>query len=103
MPYIVAIDPGHGGRDPGAVSQGRQEKDDVLRLALSVGALLEQNGINVVYTRTTDVYQTPFEKATAANNAGADLFVSFHRNATPQGKLPVRRCWSMKIPELWQN
>ena len=45
MSYIVAIDPGHGGRDPGAVSQGRQEKDDVLRLALTVGTILEQNGI----------------------------------------------------------
>ncbi|MBP3701719.1 MAG: N-acetylmuramoyl-L-alanine amidase [Lachnospiraceae bacterium] len=86
MPYIVAIDPGHGGRDPGAVSEGRQEKDDVLRLALTVGALLEQNGIDVVYTRTTDVYNTPFEKATMANNSGADLFVSFHRNATPSGE-----------------
>ena len=86
MSYIVAIDPGHGGRDPGAVSQGRQEKDDVLRLALTVGAILEQNGIDVIYTRTTDVYNTPFEKATKANNAGADLFVSFHRNATPSGE-----------------
>ena len=86
MPYIVAIDPGHGGRDPGAVSEGRQEKDDVLRLALEVGALLEQNGIQVVYTRTTDVYNTPFEKATMANNSGADLLVSFHRNATPTGE-----------------
>lgn len=86
MPYIVAIDPGHGGRDPGAVSQGRQEKDDVLRLALTVGAILEQNGIKVVYTRTTDIYNTPFEKASKANAAGADLFVSFHRNATPTGE-----------------
>ncbi len=86
MPYIVAIDPGHGGRDPGAVSEGRREKDDVLRLALTVGALLEQRGIDVVYTRTTDVYNTPFEKATMANNSGADLFVSFHRNATPTGE-----------------
>ena len=86
MAYIVAIDPGHGGRDPGAVYEGRREKDDVLSLALAVGTILEQNGIQVIYTRTTDVYQTPFEKATAANNAEADLFVSFHRNATPTGE-----------------
>lgn len=79
----VVIDAGHGGADPGAVYEGRQEKDDVLALALAVGELLEQNGIDVVYTRTEDVYDTPFEKAMIANNSGADFFVSLHRNAVP--------------------
>lgn len=74
----------HGGGDPGAVYQGRQEKDDTLRLTLAVGELLEKNGINVVYTRTTDVYQTPFEKAKLANESGADYFISFHRNSSPE-------------------
>lgn len=83
MAYKIAIDPGHGGRDPGAVFEGRQEKDDVLELALAVGQILEEHGVDVVYTRVEDVYNTPFEKATMANNAGADLFVSFHRNAMP--------------------
>ena len=83
MAYKIAIDPGHGGRDPGAVYEGRQEKDDNLDLALAVGQILEDNGIDVVYTRVEDVYNTPFEKATMANNSGADLFVSFHRNAMP--------------------
>ncbi|MCI8565757.1 MAG: N-acetylmuramoyl-L-alanine amidase [Lachnospiraceae bacterium] len=83
MAYTIAIDPGHGGRDPGAVFEGRQEKDDNLELALAVGQILEDNGIDVVYTRMDDVYNTPFEKATMANNSGADLFVSFHRNAMP--------------------
>ena len=82
MPYRVVVDAGHGGSDPGAVYQNRQEKDDVLRLALAVGEILEDNGIDVVYTRTTDVYDTPFEKAMKGNRADADIFLSLHRNAT---------------------
>lgn len=81
--YKVVIDAGHGGRDPGAVFQGRQEKDDALNLALAVGDILENNGIDVVYTRTSDVYDTPYEKAVIGNNSDADLFVSIHRNSTP--------------------
>ena len=61
MPYSVMVDAGHGGRDPGAVFNGRQEKDDTLRLALAVGEILQDNGIDVSYTRTTDVYETPYE------------------------------------------
>lgn len=79
----IAIDAGHGGTtDPGAVYQGRQEKDDNLRLALAVGEILQNNGQEVFYTRTEDVYQTPLQKATAANESGADLLISFHRNSS---------------------
>lgn len=81
MAYRVVIDAGHGGTDPGAVFEGRQEKEDVLRLALAVGEILENSGVDVVYTRTTDVYDTPYEKAVKGNNANAELFVSLHRNA----------------------
>ena len=77
------LQPAHGGADPGAVFEGRQEKDDTLRLALAVGKILEENGQNVIYTRTTDVYQTPFQKATIGNEARADFFVSIHRNSSP--------------------
>ena len=83
MPYSIMLDAGHGGEDFGAVYQGRQEKDDNLRLALAVGKILEAHGIDVSYTRTTDVYQTPFEKAQIANRAGVDYFISFHRNSSP--------------------
>lgn len=83
MPYSIMMDAGHGGRDPGAVYNGRQEKDDALRLALAVGEILQNNGIDVEYTRTTDVYETPYEKAMEANNAGVDFFVSIHRNSFP--------------------
>ena len=78
----VMIDAGHGGtKDPGAVFEDRMEKDDTLRLALAVGRILEENGVNVVYTRSTDVYDTPYQKAEMGNEAGADYFVSLHRNA----------------------
>lgn len=80
--YKIALDAGHGGSDPGAVYKGRQEKEDTLDLTLAVGDILKKNGINVYYTRTTDEYETPFKKATDANNSGADLFVSIHRNSS---------------------
>lgn len=87
MAYTIILDPGHGGSDPGATYNGRQEKDDALGLATAVGQLLQNAGFDVVYTRTTDVYNTPFEKATIGNNAGGDLFVSFHRNSAPTANM----------------
>lgn len=83
MAYTIILDAGHGGDDPGAVYNGRQEKDDNLELALAVGNILSANGINVLYTRTDDIYQTPFQKAQIANESGSDFFISFHRNSSP--------------------
>ena len=84
MAYKIVLDAGHGGEDPGAIYKDCKEKDDNLELTLAVGKILEDNGIDVVYTRTTDIYQTPFEKAKIANEAGADYFISFHRNSSPE-------------------
>ena len=84
MPYSIMLDAGHGGSDPGAVYKGRQEKDDNLALTLAVGKILENNGVDVLYTRTTDDYLTPFERARLANEAGVDYFISFHRNSSPE-------------------
>lgn len=84
MPYSIMLDAGHGGdRDPGAVYNNRREKDDNLRLVLAVGEILQDSGINVEYTRTTDIYQSPYEKAMLANNADVDFFISIHRNSYP--------------------
>lgn len=80
---IVVIDAGHGGADPGATYNGRQEKDDNLRLTLAVGKILADSGVDVRYTRTDDTYNTPLEKAMMANDAEADFLVSIHRNAMP--------------------
>lgn len=79
----VILDAGHGGDEPGAIYNGRKEKDDTLRLTLAVGRILEENGVSTLYTRTTDVYNSPQEKAEIANRSGADLFISIHRNAMP--------------------
>lgn len=82
MNRTVMIDAGHGGTDPGAVFQGRMEKDDTLQLAFDVGSALERRGIGVEYTRVNDVYDTPYEKAMVGSRSDADLFLSIHRNAT---------------------
>lgn len=79
----VILDAGHGGYDGGASYNGRLEKNDNLAIALAVGEELRQNGIEVGYTRTMDVYDSPNEKARIANAQGADLFVSIHRNSSP--------------------
>lgn len=79
----VVLDAGHGGVNPGATYNGRRESDDALALVLAVGEILENNGVEVVYTRTTDVYESPYQKAMEGNESGADYFVSIHRNSSP--------------------
>ena len=87
MPYSIMLDAGHGGTDPGAVYNGRREKDDTLRLVLAIGQILQNRGVDVEYTRTTDIYETPFQKAMEANEAGVDYFVSVHRNSFEQDNI----------------
>jgi len=78
----VVLDAGHGGYDPGAVNGNRLEKDDNLRMALAVGQILRNCGINVVYTRSTDVFVPLLERSNISNRANADLFVAIHRNSS---------------------
>lgn len=80
----IVIDAGHGGTDPGAVHEGRRESDDNLALALAVGDILKKNGVDVVFTRTEDVYQTPYQKAQISNKENPDFLISFHRNSSPE-------------------
>lgn len=82
MQPTIIIDAGHGGFDNGAAFEGRREKNDTLRLALAVGERLEAAGFPVIFTRTADVYQSPINKATIANQSGGDFFVSIHRNSS---------------------
>jgi N-acetylmuramoyl-L-alanine amidase len=78
----VVIDPGHGGKDPGAVAQGLQEKDIVLDVAHKLGDYVENRlGINVVFTRRDDRFIPLEERGHMANEAGAKLFISLHANA----------------------
>ena len=77
----VFLDAGHGGKDPGALGNGLREKDINLSVALKIGNILKNHGVNVGYSRTTDVFVELQDRATMANNFGADVFVSIHCNA----------------------
>jgi N-acetylmuramoyl-L-alanine amidase len=75
----VILDAGHGGRDTGEVIDDRLEKNENLKMTLAVGNILNDNGVNVVYIRTTDI-EIPFdEKMKFVNDTKGDLFVSIHR------------------------
>ncbi len=82
-PFVVVLDAGHGGKDPGRPTNfGYKEKDIALDVALRVGKNLEkQDDIKVIYTRSTDVFIELRQRARIANKADADLFVSIHCNA----------------------
>jgi N-acetylmuramoyl-L-alanine amidase len=78
----IVIDPGHGGRDPGAVYHGVREKDVTLGIALRLGRLIEQNlGVRVVYTRRDDRFVELAERGRIANESCGKLFVSIHGNS----------------------
>ncbi|NEO98830.1 MAG: N-acetylmuramoyl-L-alanine amidase [Symploca sp. SIO2E9] len=79
---VVMLDPGHGGKDPGAVGiGGLQEKDVILPISRRVEQILEQNGIQVVLTRSSDYFVSLSGRVQMAERANADLFVSIHANA----------------------
>ncbi|MFN4957997.1 MAG: N-acetylmuramoyl-L-alanine amidase [Cyclobacteriaceae bacterium] len=82
---VVVIDAGHGGKDPGTVGKRGKEKDITLNVALKLGNHIEKNipGVKVVYTRKTDKFIELYDRATIANEAKADLFISIHVNAIP--------------------
>ena len=87
--YTIFLDAGHGGSDPGAVYNGRQDMDDPLALALAVGEILKSYGFNVIYSRTEDIYESPYQKAAKGNASGADIFISIHRNSSPYQHQPT--------------
>lgn len=79
----VVLDPGHGGKDPGAIGRGGLlEKDVALDLALRTAAHLRANGIRVILTRDTDRFWELKDRPFLAARGGGDLFVSIHLNAT---------------------
>ncbi|TAE54394.1 MAG: N-acetylmuramoyl-L-alanine amidase [Nostocales cyanobacterium] len=79
---LVIIDPGHGGKDPGAIGiAGVREKDIILPISLRVAEVLQQNGVQVILTRDSDYFVTLPGRVQMAERAKADVFVSIHANS----------------------
>lgn len=82
----IVIDAGHGGKDPGCLGSHSEEADVALAIARELGKVIENNidGVNVVYTRSTDHFVELHERAAIANKSSGDLFISIHCNSGPQ-------------------
>jgi len=81
--HRVVIDAGHGGKDPGALGRNSKEKDIVLAVALKTGQYIQEHfkDVEVIYTRTSDVFVELHKRAQIANESGADVFISIHCNS----------------------
>lgn len=88
----IVLDAGHGGKDGGARGNFSNEKDLALAVTLKLGKVISENlkDVQVIYTRTTDVYPSLVERHEIANKADADLFISIHINSTAGTKKRVR-------------
>lgn len=94
----IVIDPGHGGKDPGAVGpSGIKEANVNLQVALKVAEKLQRAGLSVKLTRTTDVFVDLQPRCDIANSWGADYFVSIHCNAagTPEARGTETYCYKL--------
>ena len=84
----IVLDPGHGGKDPGAISpNGTKEKDVNLGIALKTESYLNALGYDVIMTRRTDTYVDLYERANIANRNNADIFISIHHNSNLNGSI----------------
>lgn len=88
-PMVIAIDAGHGGKDPGAIGRkGTKEKDVVLNIAKCLERQIKrQPGMKAVMTRKTDIYVSLRNRIAKARSQKADLFISIHADANPSRKL----------------
>lgn len=104
--FVLIIDAGHGGHDPGAIGRISKEKNINLNVALKLGRMVEQNcpDVKVVYTRKKDVFVALDRRAEIANNAKADLFISIHTNALAKNKT-VRGAstWTLGLAKSDEN
>jgi N-acetylmuramoyl-L-alanine amidase len=103
----VVIDPGHGGKDPGAVGANVYEKTINLSVALKFGKMIEEwfPDIKVLYTRTEDVFVDLLDRSNFANNNDADLFISIHANSTDKDRdiTSGNETWIMGLHKSEEN
>lgn len=103
--WVIVIDPGHGGKDPGALGSISREKNINLAIALKTGEYLEQNmkNVKVLYTRKSDVFVGLNERADFANKNKADLFISIHANSIAKKEIKGTETWIMGPAKDEQN
>jgi len=98
-PFTVVLDPGHGGKDSGAMHGGVREKWIVLDIARRVERNLKGKGIKIVFTRTRDVYVKLDDRVKISNRARPDLFISIHANAERRPPYPAKGAMTIYPPE----
>jgi N-acetylmuramoyl-L-alanine amidase len=103
--WVIVIDAGHGGKDPGAIGPISKEKNINLALALKTGEYLEQNikNVKVLYTRKTDVFMELRDRPEFANKNNADLFISIHSNWISKSAIKGAETWIMGPAQNEQN
>jgi N-acetylmuramoyl-L-alanine amidase len=103
--WIVVIDAGHGGKDPGALGSFSYEKNITLPIALKTGQYIEQNirNVSVVYTRKTDKFIDIRDRAEIANKNNADLFISIHANWAKAKNIQGTETYIMGLAKDEQN
>ncbi|KAA6315244.1 hypothetical protein EZS27_034266, partial [termite gut metagenome] len=104
--FVLVIDPGHGGRDPGAIGKISKEKNINLNVALKFGNLIKKNckDVKVVYTRSTDIFIPLDRRAEIANNEKADMFISIHTNAlAKKQQIQGASTWTLGLARSEEN
>ncbi len=103
--HRVVIDAGHGGKDPGAIGQHSQEKNIALAIALKTGEYIEKYmpGVDVIFTRKTDVFVELYKRAKIANDSKANVFISIHCNATKTSAISGTETYVMGLHKSAAN
>ena len=101
----VVIDPGHGGRDPGAVGKMSKEKEIALGISQKLGKLINQRfpEVKVIYTRNDDRFIELYQRAEIANKSKADLFISIHANSSVKQSPSGVEFWVLGLHKSDEN
>lgn len=103
--YVIVLDAGHGGKDPGCSGKIKHESEITLKIVLKVGKYLEENldNVKVVYTRKTNIFVPLHERSSIANKAKADAFISIHCNSNPKKTISGTETYVMGLHTSEEN